>query len=157
MFLDVICKTLCLSWGHRHYLLVCDVCLVVVYLLSCVWLSETPWTAACQASLSFTISQSLFKFMSTESVMLSKQLILYPFAFLLFSFNLSQSQGLFHCVSSSPMSQLFVSGGQNIGASTSAPVLPVNIQGWFPLGLTALISLHNYWKNLWLYGPLSAR
>ena len=39
------------------------------------------------------------------------------------------------------MSQFFVSGGQNIGASVSASVLPVNIQGWFPLGLTSLISL----------------
>ena len=37
--------------------------------LSCVRLFVTPWTAACQASLSFTISQSLFKFMSIESVM----------------------------------------------------------------------------------------
>ena len=40
-----------------------------------------------------------------------------------------------------PMSQLFKSGGQSIGASASASVLPVNIQGWFPLGLTGLISL----------------
>ena len=39
-----------------------------------------------------------------------------------------------------PMSQLFASGGQNI--SVSASVLPVNIQGWFPLGLTGLISLY---------------
>ena len=39
------------------------------------------------------------------------------------------------------MSQLFASGGQGIGASAS--VLPVNIQGWFPLGLTGLISLHS--------------
>ena len=39
------------------------------------------------------------------------------------------------------MSQLFTSGGQNIGASTSASVLPMNIQGWFPLGLTGLILL----------------
>ena len=35
-----------------------------------------------------------------------------------------------------PVSQLFVSGGQSIGASASASVLPMNIQGWFPLGLT---------------------
>ena len=39
------------------------------------------------------------------------------------------------------MSQFFESGGQNIGASASTPVLPVNIQSWFPLGLTGLISL----------------
>ena len=41
------------------------------------------------------------------------------------------------------MSQLFTSGGQNIRASTSASVLPMNIQGWFPLGLTDLISMHS--------------
>ena len=40
-----------------------------------------------------------------------------------------------------PFSQLFTSGGQTIGASGSASVLPMNIQGWFPLGLTDLISL----------------
>ena len=40
-----------------------------------------------------------------------------------------------------PMSWLFVSGGQSIGTLTSASVLPLNIQGWFPLGLTDLISL----------------
>ena len=49
--------------------------------------------------------------------------------------NLSQHQGFF------PMSQLFVSGGQSIGASASGSVLPMNIQGWFPLGLADLISL----------------
>ena len=40
-----------------------------------------------------------------------------------------------------PMSGLFASGDQRNGASTSATVLPMNIQGWFPLGLTGLISL----------------
>ena len=39
------------------------------------------------------------------------------------------------------MSQFFASGGQSIGVSASASVLPMNIQGWFPLGLTGLISL----------------
>ena len=39
------------------------------------------------------------------------------------------------------MSQLFISGGQSIGASASASVLPMKIQGLFPLGLTGLISL----------------
>ena len=42
---------------------------------------------------------------------------------------------------SSPVSQLFASGGQSIGASASTSVLPMNIQGWFPLGLIDLISL----------------
>ena len=44
---------------------------------------------------------------------------------------------------SSPVSQLFASGGQSIGASASASVLPINIQGWFPLGLTGLVSLQS--------------
>ena len=48
---------------------------VVILLLSCVHLFETPWTAACQATLSFTISWSLLKLMSIESVMPSNQLI----------------------------------------------------------------------------------
>ena len=51
------------------------------------------------------------------------------------SLSLSQHQGLFQ------WSWLFASGGQSMGASTSASVLPMNIQGWFPLGLTGLISL----------------
>ena len=42
-----------------------------------------------------------------------------------------------------PVSRLFVSGGQSIGASALASVLPTNIQGWFPLGLTGLISLQS--------------
>ena len=42
-----------------------------------------------------------------------------------------------------PMSQLFTSGGQSIGASASASVLPVNIQNWFPLGWTGWISLQS--------------
>ena len=45
------------------------------------------------------------------------------------AFNLSQHQGLF------PMSWLFTSGDQSTGASASASVLPINIQGWFPLVL----------------------
>ena len=51
------------------------------------------------------------------------------------SFNLSQHQGFF------PMSWLFPSGGQSIGVSALASVLPMNIHGWFPLGLTGLIFL----------------
>ena len=62
-----------------------------------------------------------------------------------------------------PMNLLFASSGQSIGVSTSASVLPVNIQGWFPLVLTGLISLQSkglsrvfssttVWKYL-LFGP----
>ena len=42
-----------------------------------------------------------------------------------------------------PVNQLFSSGGQSIGASASASVLPMNVQGWFPLGSTGLISLQS--------------
>ena len=56
-----------------------DTCIVVVQLLNRVWLFTTPRTIARQASLSFTISWSLFKLMSIESVMLSNHLVFcYP-------------------------------------------------------------------------------
>ena len=60
--------------------------------------------------------------------------IVIPFSFCLQSFPTSGSF---------LMSWLFASGGQSIGASVSASVLPVNIQGWFPLGLNGLISLQS--------------
>ena len=47
-----------------------------------------------------------------------------------------------------PVSQFFISGGQTIGVSASASVLPMNIQDWFPLGVTGLID----WLPLWLTG-----
>ena len=50
-----------------------------------------------------------------------------------------------------PKSQLFTSGGQSIGVSASTSVLPVNIQGWFPLGLTGLIFLLSKGLYLLLY------
>ena len=49
--------------------------LVVVHLLSCIWLFATPWIAACQASRSFPISQSLLKLMPVESIIPSSHLI----------------------------------------------------------------------------------
>ena len=60
---------------------------VVVQSCSCVWFFTTPWTAACQASLSLTIFWSLPKFMSIKSVIPSNHLILYcplPFLFSVF-------------------------------------------------------------------------
>ena len=59
--------------------------------LNCVQLFLTPWTAALQASLSFTISQSLLKFMSNESVMPSDYIILLSPSSS--GLNLSQHQG----------------------------------------------------------------
>ena len=95
---------------------------VSVQSLSCVWLFATPWTAAHQAS-SQTISWSLFRLMSIESVMSSSHLILcHPFLLL-------------------PSIFPSIRGVQCIGASASVSVLPMNIQSWFPFGLTGLISL----------------
>ena len=94
--------------------------LVVVQLFSHVPLFATPWTAAHQASLSFTISWSLLRLMSIESVMPSNHLILVvPFSSCLQSFPAS---GAF------PMSQLFTSGGQSIRTSALASVFVVNLQ-----------------------------
>ena len=83
-----------------------------------------------------------------------------PFSSLLQSFSASGSF---------PMSQFFASGGQSIGASVSALVLPMNIQDWFPLGWTGWISLqskglsrvfsnttvqkHQFFGAYFLYGP----
>ena len=106
---------------------------VVVQSLTHVRLFRTPWTAARQASLSFTISRSLLKLMSIESVTPSNHLILCRSLLLLPS--VSPASGSF------PMSRLFESCGQSTGASASSSVLPTIIQGWFPLGLTGLISL----------------
>ena len=103
--------------------------------LSSVWLFATPWTAARQASLSITNSQRLLKLMSIKLVMPSNHFILCcPFSSCLQSF---PAPGSF------PMTGLFASGGQNIGVSASASVLPMNIQDWFPLGLTGWISLQS--------------
>ena len=55
-----------------------------------------------------------------------------------------------------PVSQLFPSGGQRIGASASASVLPMNIQGWFPLGLTNLLAAQGTLKNLLQHHSLKA-
>ena len=78
----------------------------IVQSLSCVQLFATPWTAARQASLTFTISQSLLKLMSTESVMPFNHLFLFiPFSSRFQSF----PAGFFL------MSQFFASGGQSIG------------------------------------------
>ena len=90
---------------------------------------------ACQASWAFTISWSLLIFMSINLVMPPNHLILYC----LFSFCFPS----FPASGSFLMSCLFTSDGQSIRVSASALVLSINIQGWFPLGLTSLISLQS--------------
>ena len=100
---------------------------------SCLFV--TPWTAACQVSLSFTIFRSLLKFMCIESVMPSNHLILcHPLLLL---------PSVFPSIRVFSNELAFASGGQSIGASALASVLPMNIQGWFPLLLTGLISLQS--------------
>ena len=64
------------SAGSSPQVLWNETCCFVVQSLSCVQLFVTPWAAAGQAPLSFTISQSLFKFLPTESVMLFNPLVL---------------------------------------------------------------------------------
>ena len=96
---------------------------------SCLTLCE-PMNYSTQASLSTTNSKSLLKLMSVELVMSSNHLILCFPLFLLSS--------IFPISGSFPMCQFFASGGPCIGVSAS--VIPMNIQGWLPLGLTGWIS-----------------
>ena len=98
--------------------------------LSSVRLFATPWTAARHASLSITNSQSLLRLMSIESVMPSNHPLSSPSPP---TFNLSQHQGLFRWVSSSHQVAKVL--------EFQLSVLPINIQGWFPLVLTGLILL----------------
>ena len=105
--------------------------LTVVQTLSCVWLFATPQTVAHKSPLSI-ISQNLLKFISLcQWCSLTISSSADPFFFCPRSFPALQSF---------PVSQLFASGGQSIRTSASASVLPMNIQGWFPLRLTGLIS-----------------
>ena len=91
----------------------------VVQLISYVQLFATPWTTVRQAPLSFIVSQSLLRFMSTGAVCyLTISSSAAPFSFCLQSFPASGSF---------PVSWLFASGGQSIGASAS--VLLINVQG----------------------------
>ena len=105
-------------------------CLRLLLSQSRVWLFVTPGTAACQVFLSFTISWSLLKVMSTESMTSSNHLILCCPLLL---------SSTFSSIRSFPISLFFASSGPSIRASES--FLSMNIQGWFPLELTGLISL----------------
>ena len=103
--------------------------------LSHVRLFATPWTTACQASLFITNSRS-----SPNPCPSSRwchptiSSFVIPFSSCLQSFPASGSF---------PMSQLFASGGQSIGVSVSASVLPMNTQDWSPLEWTGWISLQS--------------
>ena len=97
--------------------------------LICVRRFAAPCIETHQASVSFILSQSLLKRVSDA---------IHPSHPLSPHYSCLQS---FPASGSFPVSQLFASGGQCIGASVSTSVLPVNIQGQFPLGLTGLVSL----------------
>ena len=119
-------------WWWKEMLFMMLFVATAIQSLSHVRFFATLRTATCQVLLSFAMSWSLLKFMSTESVMLSNHLI---------------SATSFFCLQSCPASGsfsmilLFTSGGQSTGASATASVLPMNIQNWYPLVLTGLISL----------------
>ena len=119
-------------------------------------MSDSLWAHGLQHArlpcLSLFPSWSLLTFMSIELVILSSHLIL-CYCLLLLPFPASGSF---------PISPLFASHGQSIRASASASVLPVNVQCWFPLGLTGLTSLQSkgfsrvfssttIWKH-WFFG-----
>ena len=103
--------------------------------LSRVWLFVTPWTAAHQASCPSPTPGAWSNSCPSSwwcHPTISSSVV--PFSSHLQSFKAS---GSFQ------MSQFFTSGGQSIGVSASASVLPVNIQDWFPLGCTGWISLQS--------------
>ena len=103
--------------------------------LSRVRLFATPWTKARQVSLSITNSQSSLKLMSLESVMSSNHLLLCR--------PLLLPSSIFPSIRVFSNESALLSGGQSIGVSTSASVLPMNIQDWCSLGWTGWISLQS--------------
>ena len=90
-------------------------------------------------SMSSTISQSLLRFMSTESWCYLTNLFCLPFSFCFQYFPVSEYF---------PFSWLFALGNQSIEASASATVLTMDIHGWFPLGLTDLLAFQETLKCL---------
>ena len=105
---------------------------ILILSFNCSVMFNSSWPHGLQQArfLSFIISRTLLILMSIELMMPSNQLILcVPFSCAL---SLSQHQGLF---------QRLASSGQSIETSTSASVLPKNIQGWLSLRLTGLILL----------------
>ena len=116
---------------------------VVFQLLSCIHLFAAPWTVARQPSLSFTISLSLFNFVSIESAVPSNHLILcYPLLTL---------RSVFPSIRVFSSGSVLTTGGQSIGASTSVQWISFRID-WFDLlavhrTLKSLLQ-HHSWKAL---------
>ena len=131
--LDLV-SSLVSKWSvEESHLLFKNVQFMSVQLFSHVRLFATPWTAARQASLSITNSWSCSN--SCASSWWCHPTI--PSSVIPFSSCLQSSPAS----GSFPGSQFFPSGGQSLGVSASPSVLPMNIQDWFPLGSTGLISL----------------
>ena len=102
--------------------------------------SATQWTEACQASLSFTISRSLLKLMSIESVMPPNHLILcHPLVFL---------PSVFPASGSFPMSQLFVSGGHKYWSFSISPSSEYSVLISFRIDWFYLLAVLGTLKNL---------
>ena len=101
-----------------------------------------PWTAACQASLSFNISWNLLKLLSIESVM--------PCNYLILCRPLSSCSQSFPGLGSFLISQLFASGGQSIGASASASAPSNKYSGLisFRMNWFDVLALQGALKNL---------
>ena len=108
-------------------------CELSLFIRSVMSDSATSRTATCQASLSLTVSQTWLKLMSTESMIPSNNLI-FCLPFLLLP-SVFPSIRVF-----SSESALHIRWPSN-GVWTTVSVLPMNIHGWLPLGLTGLISL----------------
>ena len=121
-------------WSYNHYIMyITHHTFNLLQSLSHIQLFETPWTAAHQAPLSSTISWSLIKLMPIKSVMPSNHLILCQLLLLLPS--------IFPSTKVFSNESILCIKWQCIGASASVWVLSMNIQGWFPLIWTSLISL----------------
>ena len=175
-------RVIIVSFFKSHFLIVYFSCLLILFtdcfiqLLSCVRFFATPWTAACQASLSFSISLRLLKLMSIKSVMPSNHFIFYqPLLFLPsnfpsirvfsnkltlhirwpkywnFSFSISPSmhiQGRFPCCPRDSQDSYPVPQFENISSSAFSL-----------LYVSTLTSVHDYWKNhsFDYIGPLLAK
>ena len=127
------------SWESLHYAMVFNSCIVFghwVHCFSVTWSCLTLCYPLDCSTPGFPVHHKLSEL--TQTHVCSVGNAIQPFHSLSFpslTFNLFQIQGLF------PVSQFFASGGQGIGALAS--VLPMNIQDWFPLGMTGLISLQS--------------
>ena len=104
--------------------------------LSLVQFFVTPWTSACQASLSITNTQSLLKLISIESVMPSNHRVILCHPLLLLA-------SVFPSIMVFSSESALCSRWPNYWSFSFSNSLPMNIQGWFPLGLTVLISLQS--------------